>query len=426
MLSRSDTVTDIKTSVLKVQKSIFTGKQQLIDTLSPNQRESFLAFDDTTSGKIELLKLMQSLSVTLHRVCVRYAHCLDLMAFAEAELSQIFQEYATECQSDAASFLLDVGSMFAMFSKHRNAMKSAVTLLRDEVQTFSTKAISDTRATVRRMNAAQSKYKGMLAWMEKSTTAVDPESFGDLNKFRKIQSDVRSTLRSYEQLKSDVRDKVNMLCGSRCSMFSNALSSYFKALLEFCEYTNLGCQKVLNNGPIMYRFSAITNLNDLPDQQLRYQLDDDEIEELTHEPQDNESPLLLNFETNDSEDDEILLGIWTGSEMLSSNEMTPKGRKEENSVQNVMHPLVPVTPSAANYQPSTMMFGYQRDKRFSCNDPDLTDCAGNNDLVSEEPRNERSADGMGIWSQWLEELGSAEPNTDLSHIFETRRDKSLL
>ena len=58
--------------------------------------------------------------------------------------------------------------------------------MRHEVETFRYRAISDTLLTVNRMEQARTDYRGALLWMKDISQELDPDTFKQMEKFRKV------------------------------------------------------------------------------------------------------------------------------------------------------------------------------------------------------------------------------------------------
>ena len=68
--------------------------------------------------------------------------------------------------------------------------------LYQEVETFRYRAISDTLLTINRMETARTEYRGALMWMKDVSEQLDPDTYKQLEKFRKV-SWVQAVLFSY-------------------------------------------------------------------------------------------------------------------------------------------------------------------------------------------------------------------------------------
>ena len=56
-----------------------------------------------------------------------------------------------------------------------------------EVETFRQRAIEDTGLTVRRMERERTGYRGALMWMKNVSQELDPDTYKQLEKFRKAR-----------------------------------------------------------------------------------------------------------------------------------------------------------------------------------------------------------------------------------------------
>ncbi|KAM7316152.1 hypothetical protein ACRRTK_024832 [Alexandromys fortis] len=98
--------------------------------------------------------------------------------------------------------------------------------LEQEVATFSQRAVSDTLMTINRMERARTEYRGALLWMKDASQELDPDTLKQMEKFRKVQIQVKNSKGSFDKLKMDVCQKVDLLGASRCNMLSHSLTTY--------------------------------------------------------------------------------------------------------------------------------------------------------------------------------------------------------
>ena len=107
-----------------------------------------------------------------------------------------------------------------------------------EVETFQQRAIQDTWWTVESMEKQRTEYRGALLWMSNVSKELDPDTYRQLEKFRKVQGHVKTSKAKFDKLKLDVLQKVDLLAASRCNMFSYALILYQDTLVNFWEKTS--------------------------------------------------------------------------------------------------------------------------------------------------------------------------------------------
>ena len=135
------------------------------------------------------------------------------------------------------------------------------------MDTFRQRAIEDTNWTVQNMEKVRTEYRGALLWMKNVSTELDPDTYKQLEKFRKVQFHVKTSKAKFDKLKLDCLQKVDLLAASRwdndsfsgnrgrtyilfyyrCNMFSHALIMYQNNLIKFWEKTSRTMTHV-NNG----------------------------------------------------------------------------------------------------------------------------------------------------------------------------------
>ena len=69
---------------------------------------------------------------------------------------------------------------------YRLSLRVPLVRLYQEVETFRYRAISDTLMTINRMESARTEYRGALMWMKDVSEVLDPDTFKQLEKFRKV------------------------------------------------------------------------------------------------------------------------------------------------------------------------------------------------------------------------------------------------
>ena len=69
---------------------------------------------------------------------------------------------------------------------YRLALRVPLVRLYQEVETFRYRAISDTLVTINRMEVARTEYRGALLWMKDVSEQLDPDTYKQLEKFRKV------------------------------------------------------------------------------------------------------------------------------------------------------------------------------------------------------------------------------------------------
>ncbi len=73
----------------------------------------------------------------------------------------------------------------------RLALRVPLVRLYQEVETFRYRAISDTLMTINRMEGARTEYRAALMWMRDVSEELDPDTYKQLEKFRKVRNVIR-------------------------------------------------------------------------------------------------------------------------------------------------------------------------------------------------------------------------------------------
>lgn len=87
------------------------------------------------------------------------------------------------------------------------------------------------------METARTNYRGALMWMKNVSEELDPDMYKKLDKFRRVQTQVKKSKVVFDRLKLACMQKVDLLAASRCNMLSHVLAAYQDTLLQFWERT---------------------------------------------------------------------------------------------------------------------------------------------------------------------------------------------
>ncbi|CAH8600446.1 unnamed protein product [Heterobilharzia americana] len=155
-----------------------------------------------------------------------------------------------------------VGKALSGSAQQRLTLLNPLDRVHQEVKTFRQRAISDTTNTVKRMEQGRTEYRGALLWMKNVSEELDPDTYKQLEKFRCVQAQVRKAKVSFDRLKVDSMQKVDLLAASRCNMLSHVLVGYQNTLLNFLEKTSHMMVAVAESfrGYQYYEFSILRHL----------------------------------------------------------------------------------------------------------------------------------------------------------------------
>ncbi|XP_054579108.1 islet cell autoantigen 1-like protein isoform X2 [Eptesicus fuscus] len=223
--------------VSRMQRKYWKTKQVLIKATGKKEDEHVVASDAELDAKLEVFHSIQETCTELMKIVEKYQLRLNVVSEEENELG-LFLKFQAERDATQAGKLMDAtGKALCSSAKQRLALYTPLSRLKQEVATFSQRAISDTLTTINRMEQARTEYRGALLWMKDVSQELDPDTLKQMEKFRKVQIQVRNSKASFDKLKMDVCQKVDLLGASRCNMLSHSLTTYQRTLLGFWEKT---------------------------------------------------------------------------------------------------------------------------------------------------------------------------------------------
>ncbi|XP_008515606.2 islet cell autoantigen 1-like protein isoform X2 [Equus przewalskii] len=228
---------DNQSVVNRMQKKYWKTKQVFIKATGKKEDEHVVASDAELDAKLEVFHSIQETCTELLKIVEKYQLRLNVISEEENELG-LFLKFQAERDTTQAGKMMDAtGKALCSSAQQRLALCTPLSRLKQEVATFSQRAVSDTLMTIHRMEQARTEYRGALLWMKDVSQELDPDTLKQLEKFRKVQIQVRNSKTSFEKLKMDVCQKVDLLGASRCNMLSHALTTYQRTLLGFWEKT---------------------------------------------------------------------------------------------------------------------------------------------------------------------------------------------
>uniref|UniRef100_A0A4W4EG87 AH domain-containing protein n=1 Tax=Electrophorus electricus TaxID=8005 RepID=A0A4W4EG87_ELEEL len=224
--------------VNKFQQKYWKTKQTLIKVTGKKEDQHVVASDADLDAKLEVFHSVQRTCMELLKVIEQYQRRICLLSQEENELGRFLRSQGSQDKSWAGKIMQATGKALCFSSQQRLALRVPLCRLYQEVETFRYRAISDTWLTVNRMEQSRTEYRGALLWMKDVSQELDPDTHKHMEKFRKVQAQVRFTKASFDKLKNDVCQKVDLLGASRCNLLSHVLTNYQTTLLHFWEKTS--------------------------------------------------------------------------------------------------------------------------------------------------------------------------------------------
>ncbi|XP_074999779.1 islet cell autoantigen 1 isoform X2 [Calonectris borealis] len=283
-----------KSVVNKMQQKYWKTKQTLIKVTGKKEDEHVVASDADLDAKLELFHSIQRTCMELLKAIELYQKRICFLSQEENELGKFLRSQGSQDKTRAGKMMQATGKALCFSSQQRLALRTPLSRLYQEVETFRYRAISDTWLTVNRMEQYRTEYRGALLWMKDVSQELDPDLYKQMEKFRKVQAQVRHAKLNFDKLKTDVCQKVDLLGASRCNLLSHVLTTYQTTLLHFWEKTSHTMAAIHESfkGYQPYEFSMLKSLQD-PVNKLteKTEREDPQIES-TKAVQDQQSQLI--------------------------------------------------------------------------------------------------------------------------------------
>uniref|UniRef100_A0A3P9KQT4 Islet cell autoantigen 1 n=1 Tax=Oryzias latipes TaxID=8090 RepID=A0A3P9KQT4_ORYLA len=207
--------------VNKFQQKYWKTKQTFIRVTGKKEDEHVVASDANLDAKLEVRR-----SFHVFALISDHNTACSVLSQEENDLGRFLRSQGSQDKSRAGKIMQASGKALCFSSQQRMALRTPLCRLYQEVETFRYRAISDTWLTVSRMEQSRTEYRGALLWMKDVSQELDPDTQKQMEKFRKVQAQVRSTKASFDKLKNDVCQKVDLLGASRCNLLSHVLTTY--------------------------------------------------------------------------------------------------------------------------------------------------------------------------------------------------------
>lgn len=253
-----------KSVVNKMQQKYWETKQAFIKATGKKEDEHVVASDADLDAKLELFHSIQRTCLDLSKAIVLYQKRICFLSQEENELGKFLRSQGFQDKTKAGKMMQATGKALCFSSQQRLALHNPLCRFHQEVETFRHRAISDTWLTVNRMEQCRTEYRGALLWMKDVSQELDPDLYKQMEKFRKVQTQVRLAKKNFDKLKMDVCQKVDLLGASRCNLLSHMLATYQTTLLHFWEKTSHTMAAIHESfkGYQPYEFTTLKSLQD--------------------------------------------------------------------------------------------------------------------------------------------------------------------
>lgn len=217
-----------------MQHQYWVTKKSVQRKLGRKEDECVISSDAELDAKLELFKSINDSCLQLQRFIDMYKERLCYLAQEEHTLGRYLKECGKNEKNDSASkIMVTAGKSLAYIGHQRLTIRPPLLRLHHEVDTFTGRAVVDTKITVDEMEKCRTEYRAALSWMKSVSQQLDPDTGHGVDKFRKAQGYVRLTKNKFDKYTLACLQKVDLLAAARCNMFSHALIPYINALSTF-------------------------------------------------------------------------------------------------------------------------------------------------------------------------------------------------
>ncbi|CAG0918576.1 unnamed protein product [Notodromas monacha] len=230
----------------KFQHQFYVAKEAVTRKLNRSKSDKDVtASDSELDMKLELFRSIQVSSVELHKAVLLYQQTVCHLAQAQNSLGRFLKEVGKSEKAYPGKVMFSVGKVMSYSAYYALAIKEPIDRLQQEIETYRLRAVQDCLRTVLKTEKNRQEYRGMLIWMKEISEELNPDAYKQLEKFRKVQHQVRSSKQRFDKDKLDCMQKVDLLAASRCNMFSHALQLYQENVTTYWNKTDKACEAAL-------------------------------------------------------------------------------------------------------------------------------------------------------------------------------------
>ncbi|XP_071823383.1 islet cell autoantigen 1-like isoform X3 [Apostichopus japonicus] len=255
----------------RMQQQYWVTKQAVIKKLGRKEDEFVVAGDAELDAKLQVFRSVQGSCMELLKLIEKYQDDLCGLSQEENAMGRFLKQMSSIDKTRAGKMMSAVGKAQTNSSDQRLSLRGPLVRLYQEIETFRYRAISDTLMTINRMEGARMEYRAALMWMKDISKELDPDTYKQLEKFRKVQTQVRTTKMKFDKLKNDVCQKVDLLGASRCNLLSHTLANYQNVLVHYLDKSSRTLSAVQESfkGYQHYEFNMLKELSETSKQLAR-------------------------------------------------------------------------------------------------------------------------------------------------------------
>ncbi|XP_022253322.1 islet cell autoantigen 1-like isoform X2 [Limulus polyphemus] len=179
-ISHSDSST-----LTRVQQQYWATKQAVYRKLGKKEDDCIIASDAELDSKLQLFEAISETCNTLMRVLENYQDRICALSQEENAMGRFLKECGKHDKTRAGKMMTSTGKTLSYTAQQRLSLRVPLVRIYQEVETFNYRAVADTLLTVEKMEKSRNTYRGALMWMKDVSQQLDPDTYKQLEKFRK-------------------------------------------------------------------------------------------------------------------------------------------------------------------------------------------------------------------------------------------------
>ncbi|OXU19408.1 hypothetical protein TSAR_004074 [Trichomalopsis sarcophagae] len=233
-----------------MQHQYWITKQTLSRKFGRKEDECIVSSDAQLDAKLELFRNIQTSCTLIQRIIDKYQESICCLAEETNSMGRFLKKHSEEDKTRAGDAMSAVGKSLVFCAQQQLLLHEPLMRFYQELETFRQRAIGDTLQNVIAMEKARTEYRAALSWMKNVSLQLDPDANKQLEKFKKVQDQVRRGKMTFDKLALDCLQKVDLLAAARCNMLNHSLSFYqnnFLTCTEKSAKTYSSVSKVFEN-----------------------------------------------------------------------------------------------------------------------------------------------------------------------------------
>lgn len=213
-----------------MQHHYWVTKQALSRKFGRKEDECIVSSDAQLDSKLELFRNIQMSCALIQRIIDKYQEAICYLSQETNSMGRFLKELSEVDKSKAGEVTLAVGKALIYCAQQQLVLHEPLLRFYEELETFRQRAIGDTLHNVVAMEKSRTEYRAALSWMKNVSQQLDPDANKQLEKFKKVQDQVRRGKTNFDKLALDCIQKIDLLAAARCNMLNYTLSFYHNKL----------------------------------------------------------------------------------------------------------------------------------------------------------------------------------------------------